>query len=213
MHIRRLVAAATFALAVSLPLGSTVLAANPSDNARAAGDFAIVTFASEPVDCTWINPSVYLYQGDKLKNPLNAGKPGPWHDVSVELRIHDICDGSQEADDFGWIPLDTADVSFDRLRSAWVADATVTIDTGDGRQIDATINLVWLASGPASPNQQRVGVGSMSMRVERTAPATISGTLAFTDADHDVLAEDITFTSAFSYDAQIGVFSELIVNQ
>ena len=213
MHVRRSVAAAMFALGVSLSLTTAALGANPSDNARAAGDFAIATFASEPADCIWINPSVYLYAGDKLKNPLNGGKPGPWQDVSVELRIHDICDGSREADYFGYVPLDASQFAFDRLRSAWVADATVTIDTGDGRQIDATVNLVWIASGPASPRQQRVGVGSLSMRVERTAPATVFGTLAFTDPDHDVLAQDITFTPSFSYDAVIGVFSELIVNQ
>jgi len=212
MHTRRIGAAATFALALSLALGATAQAANPSDNARAAGDFAIATFATEPADCIWINPSVYLYAGDKLKNPLSGGKPDPWHDVAVELRIHDICDGSREADYNGWVGLDTSQFAFDRLRSAWVANVTVTIDTGDGRQLDAALNLVWIASGPSSPNQSRVGVGSMSMRVERTAPATIFGTLAFIDADHDVLAQDITFTPSFSYDAVVGVFSELIVN-
>ena len=212
MTTRRIGAAATIALALSLSVSTGALAGNPSDNARAAGDFAIATFASEPVDCTWINPSVYLYAGDKLKNPLNGGKPGPWQDVSVELRIHDICDGSREATYYGSIPLDSSQFAFDRLRSAWVSNATFTIDAGDGREVDATLNLVWIASGPSSPNQQRVGFGSLSMRVERTAPATMFGTLALTDADHDILAEDITFTPSFSYDAVIGVFSELIVN-
>jgi len=214
MRTRKLAALAALACAASLSLGATAaLAANPSDNTRAMGDFAIATFATEPVDCIWLNPSVYLYAGDKLKNPLNGGKPGAWSDVAVELRIHDICDGSQEADHVGWVPITAEQFAFDRLKSAWVTNVTVPIDAGGGRELDAVLSLVWIANGASSPNHQRVGVGSLSMRVERSAPATMFGTLAFIDADHDVLADDITFTPSFTYDAVIGTFSELIVSQ
>ena len=197
--------AGTLGVALALTLGTGVAVAKPSDGYRDQQDYANVALSKALDGCLSADVWAAFVAGDLLKNPIGGGAPGPWSDITVVVHLRDACaETTTELSGFIIAPPEIV-----RLEAATVDGIVVPITDVSGElEADVEVTLDWAVAGAARSVHYNDPANGY-FREERNAPASVVGTIDFSDPDGDVLAKGFGLTDADALDANIGFANEI----